>query len=497
MTGSVTSWKEQEIAFEVGGRVQFIQERGTSLEGRWEKNGKVEIEGELLAELDDQPFRTSLAMSEAEVQVSKEQIGVVDAKLEEMLPANLRAAIAEQERAEADYQRYLQASKTNAVAEADLHRARTARDVTAAKVEQAEGSFAKTEAEKRSLEASLALAKERLEGARWQLERCDLYAPFTGEVADVFVEAGGFVQPGQAVAHLVMMDPIQVDIAVSAETLRKLQRYSEVQVTVPGLHEPVSARIYDLATVADSRTRTFRVSIIVRNQRRIGTLEPGDPDLALPRVKHVITPLNPAVGGGPWFVEARRSLTRDDEGWFVWASSDPLSAGDIDFARPVMTLRKVRVTPGERLVNYQGIYVLLDLTDAGDLQADSILPLDVPAGFAEGGRVLVAESGWLLQPGQIVSVFLGEGVPEPGLFVPMSAVLPLEDGVGRVFVVDDGRARPVNLDVRDREGPLVRVRALDPGDAKWVGLGAQVVKQAHFLREGEPVRVVRKREVRL
>ena len=106
------------------------------------------------------------------------------------------------------------------------------RDVGVAGVEQAEAAIVAKAAEKRSLEANLEQAREQLAQANWELERCQLYAPFTGEVSEVFVEAGGYVQPGQPVAHLVMMDPIQVDVAVSADTLRTLERYAPVHLSI-------------------------------------------------------------------------------------------------------------------------------------------------------------------------------------------------------------------------------------------------------------------------
>ena len=36
-----------------------------------------------------------------------------------------------------------------------------------------------------------------------------------------YIEAGGYVQVGKPVAHLVMMDPIKVDISVSAQNSRE------------------------------------------------------------------------------------------------------------------------------------------------------------------------------------------------------------------------------------------------------------------------------------
>lgn len=497
LTGSVASWKEQDVAFEVAGRVKFVQETGTPLEGRWAENSEVIVEGDLLAEVDDRPYRIAVAAAQASVSVAESNVAVATAQLEQILPADLRAARAERDYAEAEYERYRQAGETRAVANVDVLRAKASRDIAVAKVEQREAAAVSKEAEKQAMEAQLSQALEQLAEAQWELDRCRLFAPFSGEVSEVFVEAGGYVNAGEKVAHLVMMDPIQVDIAVSQETLRQLERYSTVRISVPGFDEPLSGRIYDLATVADTTTRTFRVSIIVRNQQEDPVRNAGGSSEDLPRFGRAMVPLR--VGDqrkdGPFFVESRRSLHQDAEGWFVFAA-DLVKADDLDRDNPVITVRKVRVTPGEKQVNFQGIYVLRELVDAGELDAETLLPLDLPAEFPDGGKIVLADAGWVLRPGQVVSVLMEDRVIDSGLFVPMHAVLPEGPDVGHVFVARDGKAQKVRIRLGDRIGPLVRVQAADADQASLIGPGAQVVRQAHFLHEGESVRVVRSHEVR-
>lgn len=60
LTGSVKSWKEQDIAFEVSGRLEKIVEMGTQLEGRWEEEGKVHVQGDIMARIDARPYRIRL-----------------------------------------------------------------------------------------------------------------------------------------------------------------------------------------------------------------------------------------------------------------------------------------------------------------------------------------------------------------------------------------------------------------------------------------------------
>ena len=77
-------------------------------------------------------------------------------------------------------------------------------------------------------------SEAQFEQADYDLERCILYAPFPGEVSEVYIEAGGYVQKGNAVAHLVMMDPIKVDISVSAKTAERLKLRDSVHLFLSG-----------------------------------------------------------------------------------------------------------------------------------------------------------------------------------------------------------------------------------------------------------------------
>ena len=47
LTGAVEAWSEQDVAFEVPGRVDYIVEEGTLLKGRWIENDKVINKGEV------------------------------------------------------------------------------------------------------------------------------------------------------------------------------------------------------------------------------------------------------------------------------------------------------------------------------------------------------------------------------------------------------------------------------------------------------------------
>ncbi|MCP4310310.1 MAG: HlyD family efflux transporter periplasmic adaptor subunit, partial [Bacteroidetes bacterium] len=173
LTGSVESWKDQDISFEVDGRLEWIVEMGTNLEGRWEEDKVVYVQGDVLARIDEEHHKI-----------------------------RSKAAMAERDRAYAEYVRKKQAWEKRAIAEVDFIRGTADRDASEAEFEH----------------------------AQYNVDRCILYAPFSGEVSEVYIEAGGYVNRGEPVAHLVMMDPIKVDISVSSETAERLKIRDAVHI---------------------------------------------------------------------------------------------------------------------------------------------------------------------------------------------------------------------------------------------------------------------------
>ncbi|MBC8549830.1 MAG: HlyD family efflux transporter periplasmic adaptor subunit [Candidatus Brocadiales bacterium] len=417
LTGSVMSWKEQDISFEVSGRLEWIVEMGTNLAGRWEEKGEVHVKGDLLAQIEERPFKLKL-----------------------------KTARAERDRAEAEYIRNSKAWENNAIAEVDYIRATAERDSRQARFEQAE----------------------------YDLECCSLYAPFDGEVSEVYVEAGGYGRTGEAVAHLVMMDPIKIDISVSSETAERLKLRDAVSLFLPGEEKPAFGTVYEKSTVADPETRTFRVSIITRNKQSIGNLQPDDPLLEHPRIRRYIflQRMKDQDEESPYFVEENRSLRKDSEGYYVWAAPDIKLGDSLDPEKPLITLKKYRVTPGEQRMNLQGLYLIREITDIGNLVPGTLIAMDVPDDFKDGSQVLVAENQWHLRPGQLIPVYLGSEVPLPGLYLPMNSIKPIDDKTAEIFVARNGKAKKVKVRILENVGELFSIEALDPGEDSLVAPGA-------------------------
>jgi multidrug efflux pump subunit AcrA (membrane-fusion protein) len=495
LTGSVKAWKEQDVSFEVSGPVAFIVDTTTYVEGRWEEDGTIVTEGDVLARLDPREYRIARDIAQASVVVAEQNVGLGQVELVQVLPANKAAAKANLDRGEAEYLRIERARQKNAVSELDLIRALADRDQARAGFQQSEAAVEAKKAEIISLEASVKQAQEQLAQAQYDLDRCTLRSPAKGEVAEVFVEAGGFAAEGSPVTHLVMMDPMKVDLALSSGAAALIKEGDRVRVYPPGSGESIEGWIYQKGTVADPDTRTFRVSIMCRNEWRYGGFEPGSPLLELPRVDMLsrLVPMRPGDPAGSMGVEATRGLYRDEATGesYVWATDDVPLGQFIDRASPTVRIHRVKVVPGEERRNFQGLLVLQALDDVGSLTGSSLIALDVPEGLEDGAQILVAKKDWLLRAGQIVRVLLAGKEPQDGLYLPLNLIKPIDQGSGYVFVEQDGKAIKVRVNLLEKAGALARVVPADQAQAGILEVGAHVIAEhVHFLQDGELVRVV-------
>ena len=107
LSGSVTSWKTEDIGFEVDGRVQFVIEPETDVTGReLQQNGT--SSATLLASLDEERYQLRVKSAAAQVLTAERQRDATGIEIESVIPAQLRAAQAEVTRAGNEFERVRQ-----------------------------------------------------------------------------------------------------------------------------------------------------------------------------------------------------------------------------------------------------------------------------------------------------------------------------------------------------------------------------------------------------
>jgi len=118
------------------------------------------------------------------------------------------------------------------------------------------------------------VAEARLASAQLQLDKARVRAPWSGRVAERYVEPGAFVAPGTPLFVLVDASRIKVRASAPATDVPYLAVGREVEVRVdayPG--EVFRARIERLGAELDSRTRTLAVEAEIANPG--ARLKPG------------------------------------------------------------------------------------------------------------------------------------------------------------------------------------------------------------------------------
>ena len=151
------------------------------------------------------------------------------------------AASAEAQRriAAADYQRMQNLLKEGAVAERDVENA---------------------EAQLRAAEAAAAVGHKRLDEAT-------VRAPFTGVVAQRFLQSGDRVGDGDRLFRIVNIDELEFTASVTTDALGQLRPGAAVALTVSGLEgRQVYGHVARVNATVDQATRQVKVYVVVPNR---------------------------------------------------------------------------------------------------------------------------------------------------------------------------------------------------------------------------------------
>jgi len=124
-----------------------------------------------------------------------------------------------------------------------------------------------------SAAAQLAINKAQLEECRVRLARAQVAAPMTGVLNDLPVEKGEYVtmMPLTTLAKIVDIDIVKAVVEVPERDVAFLSvgQKAEVSVEARGRQSSVTGTITFISQIADSRTRSTRLEIILQNQQRL------------------------------------------------------------------------------------------------------------------------------------------------------------------------------------------------------------------------------------
>lgn len=232
----VVAYRQSDVRPQVSG---IIEER------LFEQGSLVE-KGQQLYQLDDARYMANLKSAEADLQNAKAQLKTVEARSKRI--------------------RSLEAQK--AVSEQDL-------DDVLAQLDQAK--------------AAIAMAQANVDLQKINMEYTKIKAPISGRIGQSFLTEGALVSSGQAqpLAQITQLDPVYVDMQISAERaqmlIRKLNEYQaeaiseaedtptakkEVTVVVNQAgQEPLTGTLAFSNVVVDESTGAITLRAIIDNKR--------------------------------------------------------------------------------------------------------------------------------------------------------------------------------------------------------------------------------------
>lgn len=209
LSGTVVPRVESQLAFRVPGRiVERVADMGASV-----------ARGDVLAQLDETPFRLAVEETSAEL-------------------AQAQATLA---RVRRDVERNRSLARTGAIAGADFDALETLHT---------------------SAQAQVRAAQSRLDRARNDLTYATLKAPANGSIADVQAEAGQVVAAGTPVLRLAVSGRNEIQVDVPESQIGRIAKGAPVKahlISLPGTE--LAGTVREVATVADPATRTYRVRV--------------------------------------------------------------------------------------------------------------------------------------------------------------------------------------------------------------------------------------------
>lgn len=519
VTASVASWKTEQIGFEVGGRVEWVAEPNTDIEGRvFDAEGKLLVRGTPVARVESERYQLQVETASAEVERADESVKAALIDLENSLPAQMRAAEAAMKLAQTEFDRSKRLVQQNAGAQSDADRDEANYEAALSKIEQLRATTNAKRAEIRSLKIQVEKAKQALQDAQRNLDDCTLYSSFRGQIADVSVVPGSVVSAGQAVATVQMMDPIKIEVEVSAEDSRRLRNQQRLAVRVPlpdGTTTELDGFLYLIDPVADPLTRTFTLTLLMMNKKNATVLPTGTTadTPVTDQAWRLDFKFLPGAEEGMNYV-AEEAIRHDSDGHFLW-KIDNFKIHESLPSDGVIKVSKLRVKLGGSKLPFLGNWVfqqVILLDDTFDPTVEMVAgKLTVSSGDADdwnGDTILMDRtSQWRSRPGDLVKVNLSSGNAEPGFFVPMDAI-SRENGKNYLFVVErTGKEAKVNrLEVAVRSSKSTTSNLSANGSAAATAtsslmqvepIGNQtlegkqfVTRGVHYLRNGEPVNVM-------
>ncbi len=525
---SVAPWKAERIGFEQAGRViqviepsEMVEAKGVdgkvaSGKGVDRKSGR--IGGGAVARLDDEQFRIAVDAAKADAAVAERRRDSNLISIEQRLPSVVKTAVAELKLAESELARAERIA--NSISKSELETARTRASTAKLQVASAKSEYAQASAEQLALEAQVRQANQRVAEAERNLKNTTLFSSFPGQVAEIHVVPGTYVKEGDPIVTVQMVDPMLVEFEVTADNSRLYRRGDTLGVTVTntrGEQQTLSGMVYTVDTLADINTRTFTVSLHVRNQTETESNNSVEPD-GVARTKDIY-PLNlgPIVTGDSRLLVEQNAIHQIKGENYVWKVTNRDWSKLSNAANRELIVQRLKVEVASDVIPFLGSwnFVAIKFEDPAVVNLDQDLitgklffnnaddksSTNLSLENWRGDRVSIEQTRWMLRAGDTVRVALIPESSAQGFYVPMKAVRR-ENGKTFIHVVDETQdpqadstatASRVMINVMSDDSvsdDILQLRIESATEGELQEGSRIVVGGTHYLNDGDQVRIV-------
>lgn len=242
--------------------------------------------GQIVARLDPTDYRLRVDQSQATLQQARVRLGLAavgtDDRIDPERTALVRSARAVLEEARLTRERFTKLLDQQFIAKAQL-------DTAVANEQVAEGRYQDAIEEVRNRQAILSQRRTELELARQALTDTELLAPIDGMIRERRAAVGEFLNAGTAVATVVKIHPLRLQLAVPERSAGEVKVGQEVRVMVDGDATVYRGQVVRLSPSIQEQNRTLTVEAEVPNPT--GVIRPG----SFARAEIVIAANQPAV----------------------------------------------------------------------------------------------------------------------------------------------------------------------------------------------------------
>jgi multidrug efflux pump subunit AcrA (membrane-fusion protein) len=481
----VEAWKEEDLSFEVPGRIEWVVEKGNDVQGSKNAYTVTHGGGELIAALVPEEYELKLKAAEANIDTAQAKIDASRVNIKEVVSRQLDAAKADMENAEKEFKRFKFLLKKKAISQKIYDKADTTLKKNQAKYNEIKALIIVREAELKGLKANLEQLEQAAADAKLNIKRTKLRAPYQGKIVDIFANIGANVKAGEKVAKLVVMDPVVIKLNVSPELDRKFHYCQFVNVYPPGTDQPIPGMVNKKTAIADPNTHTFSLELLVRN--RFMFVEKNIPDdlLKLPEIGGVWPVTRIKLEGKEKHIVVSDCVYQDDKGDFLWKIQEKQNMLP---GAPVYTVKKERVVllPGEH--DFLGVYKYRILASPGSVKDADFVATGVPENVKTGEDVILIRKQRMFRPGDLVKVVLSINDLQTGFYIPIKMISSdsLKHWVFKVVRLQNGSsiAKQVFIKPKGLFNDWVRIESPELKN------GAQLVFDgAHFLVPNEKINV--------